>query len=206
MSIIIVMRFLFIFFFVLLLFPYNGNAQKNKEFDFYASLDLNAGNYYGYDFALNTVLANKFSIKCGISRNVRVPKTIPDDFGLFYEGIKIIVPNYNPKEFQNSYEILFGRVFEFKKRPSLRVHLILGVGDVTLITPYNWTKLPFPPERGHQYSFSYFLSKSRHFIFNPRIDFLLSNFYGLSVSSIMKIGKDSHFFGIGLGHIFGKIR
>ncbi|PZE17732.1 hypothetical protein DNU06_07840 [Putridiphycobacter roseus] len=181
-------------------------AQKDKTFDFYASLDLNAGNYYGFDFALNTILVEKISIKVGLSNNVREPKDIPDDFGLFYKGIGMITPNYNPKEFQQSYEFLLGRVFEFKNIKSVRILVHIGIGDVKLTKPTNYKKLEYPPDVGHQYSFSYYSFKSVHFIFNPRIEFPFTNFYGLSISPILKIGNNSNFYGIGIGHIFGKIR
>ncbi|WP_418603508.1 hypothetical protein [Hwangdonia sp.] len=183
------------------------NAQENKKNTYYLSSELNLGNYFGVDYNLNYVFKNNYSLKLGFSGNVRKPKSEPEDFsgglnGLFSVGIK------NPYDHLLNYRIDFGKIYNFNPEGTIRLNFSFGIGYTIIKEPDNWQFVESDTviNLAENYTYSYKSYNTLSFTINPKIEFPITKFFGLSVSPMLQMNKDRTYFGIGLGTMLGKLK
>ena len=75
-----------------------ANAQFDENNAIYSTVELNLGNYIGFDINLNYVYKEKYSFKVGYTGNIRKPESQPENYtsgltGLFFFGLAILMTN-----------------------------------------------------------------------------------------------------------------
>ncbi|MGM1056554.1 MAG: hypothetical protein ACQEWG_11765 [Bacteroidota bacterium] len=98
-----------------------------------------------------------------------------------------------------------GRIYRLNKSGTIRLNLMGGVAFTVIQEPYNWQPVNslFLTEN-YTYDTNSFNTMS--FVFNPRVEFPFTRFYGLSLSPVLIINKDRTFWGLGIGHMIGLLR
>lgn len=168
--------------------------------------DLNMGNYFGVDYALNYVYKNKYSLIVGFTGNVREPKSQPDNYsGGLNEIFSITIKN--PYDHFLNYKIDFGRIYKLNKRGTIRANISVGVGYTIIKEPGNWQFVD--SEAGinlaENYTYTYREYNTLSLIINPKIEFPITKYFGLSGSPMIQLNKDRTYYGIGLGIMLGKL-
>ncbi|TQD38647.1 hypothetical protein [Haloflavibacter putidus] len=183
----------------------NLNAQFSKNHTIYATTAANFGNYLGADLNLNYVYKEKYSVKLGYTPNIREADNTPADYTggltdlLFFEFFK-------PYDELHSFNLSVGRIYKLNKKGSIRLNLSAGIGVVHLKEPTNWQPVEDPDFLGNNYTYDFKEYNTFNFVFNPKIEFPFTRYYGVSLSPMVQINKDRVYFGIGIGQMFGVLR
>jgi len=179
-------------------------SQLDKKTVIYSSGELNLGNYTGIDINLNYIHKETYSFKIGYTKNVRKPKSQPDDYtssltGLLSFGLE------KPYDNLQNYHIGFGKIYNMNKKGTIRANISLGLGYTTIKEPENWQLIDdaFLTEN---YTWTYRKHNTVSIIINPKIEFPFTRFYGLTISPMLEINKDRTYIGIGIGQIIGLLR
>lgn len=177
------------------------NAQFAKNNALFLSSELTYGNYFGGGADLNYVLKDKYSFKLGFSGGIRRAKRQPEDF------TGALVSVFNPRDELVNLGLSAGSIFKLDQKGTIRINLLLGVGYAFITEPINWEKkkdsfLPI----GANYFFDYQKRNTVSITINPKIEFPIKRFFGLTVSPILQINKDSIFYGLGIGYMAGLLR
>jgi len=56
------------------------------------------------------------------------------------------------------------------------------------------------------FTYDYTTYSTLSFIFNPKIEFPFTRYYGFTLSPLIHVNKTSNFYGIGIGHMVGLLR
>lgn len=183
-----------------------SNAQSTQNNAFYATGELNLGNYYGMDLTLNYVLNEKYSFKLGYTGNLRKPKTLPEDFSTGVTGILIWGLNHPMDKFEN-YGASVGRIYKLNENGTIRVNLSLGVGYSVITEPENWEKINNNlVHLQKNYSYDNVEHYTVSLIVNPKIEFPITRFFGFTISPMLQINKERTYFGIGIGSMIGLLK
>lgn len=183
-----------------------ANAQFAENNAFYATGELNLGNYYGMDLNLNYVLKEKYSFRVGYTGNLRKPKSQPEDFTSGVTGILVGGLNTPHDQFEN-FGASIGRIYKINQRGTIRANLSLGVGYTLCTEPENWKKINSSTVSvTKNYSYDNVEHKAVSLIVNPKIEFPISQYFGFTISPMLQINKDRTYFGIGLGSMIGLLR
>ena len=172
-----------------------ANAQFREKTLIYGSFEASYGNYKGVDFNLNYVHDNKYSIKVGYSGFLRRAKNAPDDFvGTFFDANDVI----------NSIHLVYGRIFILDKKK--QVHLNFGAGlayvGVDIPQKFDFTGLGFFLTN---YKWDHAFYNEIGFVINPKIEYLLTRYLGVSASPLFQYSKHSSYIGVGVGVLFNII-
>lgn len=158
------------------------------------------------DLNLNYVLKEKYSFKVGYNGNFRKPKSQPEDFTTGVTGILVSGANSPMDQFDN-FGATVGRIFKMNQSGSIRVNFSLGAGYTIFTEPENWKKInDNTVSLTKNYTYEYVEHKTISLIVNPKIEFPITRYWGLSVSPMLQINKDRTYFGIGLGSMIGLLR
>ncbi len=198
---------------LILLFFFVGaniaNAQFAENNAIYLSGEIGGGNYFNSDLNLNYVYKENFSFKLGYSQNLRKAVSRPDDY---FSGLVKSVFMFgfaNPKDQLETYNICFGKIVNLNKSRNIRANFMFGAGYTTITEPENWKKVEGNIIDG-LITDNYTWDEGKHhgisFIINPKIEFPLTRFWGLTVSPMIQINKDRTYFGIGIGSMLGLLR
>ncbi|MDO5607706.1 MAG: hypothetical protein Q4G08_04530 [Capnocytophaga sp.] len=183
-----------------------ANAQFIENNALYATGELNFGNYLGMDLNLNYVIKEKYSIKIGYSGNLRKPKSQPEDFTTGVTGILVFGAN-SPMDKFESFGATVGRIYKMNQSGTIRINLSLGAGYTIYTEPDNWEKINTNTvSLSKNYTYDYVKHKTISLIVNPKIEFPITRYWGLSASPMLQINKDRTYFGIGLGTMLGLLR
>jgi hypothetical protein len=190
--------------FVFLISITTVNAQFKENSTLYTSGELNFGNYIGIDLNLNYVYKEKYSFKIGYTGNIRKPKSQPDDYSSGLIGI-LLFGAANPYDQLENYQIGVGKIYKLNPSGTIRVNISLGLGYTIINEPENWIKITngFLAEN---YTWNYNKYQTFSLLLNPKIEFPLSRFYGLTLSPLLQINKDRTYIGMGIGHMIGLLR
>jgi hypothetical protein len=190
--------------FVFLISITTVNAQFKENSTLYTSGELNFGNYIGIDLNLNYVYKEKYSFKIGYTGNIRKPKSQPDDYSSGLIGI-LLFGAANPYDQLENYQIGVGKIYKLNPSGTIRVNISLGLGYTIINEPENWIKITngFLAEN---YIWNYNKYQTFSLLLNPKIEFPLSRFYGLTLSPLLQINKDRTYIGMGIGHMIGLLR
>ena len=185
------------------------NAQFAENNAIYLSGEMGGGNYFNGDLNLNYVYKENYSLKIGYSGNLRKARSQPDDYysglikGVFMFGLA------NPKDQLDSYHISLGKIVNLNKSRNIRANLLFGVGYTTIIEPENWKKVKGTIIDGmltDNYTWDYEKRHGISFIINPKIEFPITRYWGLTVSPMVQFNKDRTYFGIGIGSMLGLLK
>ncbi len=189
---------------MLFLFGFNDlNAQVPEKNAFYHSGEFNAGNYYGLNLNANYVRDEKYSFQVGYAAHFRRAGDRPENYSSGLLSIFLLGLNFPIDQVKN-FQVLSGRVFRLNPKGTIRVNLLAGIGLAIITEPGNWeyrdsSMMP-------NYTYDYNTHSTFSFIFNPKIEFPFTRYYGFTLSPIIHINKDSNFYGIGIGHMAGLLR
>ena len=183
------------------------NAQNDNENTYYLTSEINLGNYVGVDFNFNYVFNNKYSLKLGFSGNIREPKSQPEDFSGGLNSIFSLGTD-QPYDHFLTYRFDAGRIYNLNDKGTIRAHLAAGIGYTIIKEPENWEPAPTDAviTLAENYTYNYRSYNTVSLIINPKIEFPISNFFGLTVSPTLQINKDRTFIGVGIGTMLGKLK
>lgn len=161
----------------------------------------------GVDLNLNYLYQEKYAFKIGLTGNVRKPKSKPEDFttGIIREVFLLRLSD--PVDLFESYQISIGRIYQLSQDKNIRLNLSVGAGYTIIREPGNWEKrdagiIPII----ENYTYDYTKSKKVSLIINPKIEFPISKFFGLTISPMAQINKGNSYFGIGIGTMIGSLK
>lgn len=100
------------------------------------------------------------------------------------------------------------KIYNLNKNGTIRANISVGVGYTILKEPENWQFIESDSwiNLSENYTYSYRTYDTMSLIINPKIEFPLTNFIGLSVSPMIKLNKDRTYYGIGFGTMLGKLK
>lgn len=181
-----------------------ANAQFDENNAIYFTGELNLGNYVGFDINLNYVHKEKHSFKIGYTGNIRKPKSQPEDYSSGLTGI-LLFGLADPYDQLENYQVGFGRIYKINRSGTIRANVSIGIGYTVIWEPGNWKRVNngFLAEN---YTWNYRKYNTVSLIINPKIEFPFTRFYGLTISPMLQINKDSTYFGIGIGGMIGLLR
>ncbi|WP_374959402.1 hypothetical protein [Gilvibacter sp.] len=183
-----------------------GNAigQQAQQNLVYANLGLNLGNYVGFDAELNYIRSGKYSFKLGYSGNIREPVSEPADYSSGLTGA-LLLGLANPFDQMEQIYAGAGRVWVLNPSGTIRLNAGIGLGFTIIREPGNWQRVQdnFLVEN---YTWEYNRYNTFSLIFNPKIEFPITRFYGLFAAPFVQLNKDRTFFGISIGHMIGVLR
>ncbi len=181
-----------------------ARAQNNERDPAYLTAEFNLGNYLGIDLNFNYIFKNDYSIRVGYTGNWRRSESLPENyspglFTLFFFG------TLDPYDQMQNFQASFGRVYYLNEKQTIRANLSIGLGYTIITEPENWQKIGqafFVPN----YYWEYKSHSTVSLIINPKIEFPLTRFYGLTISPMAQINKDRAYYGIGIGHMLGRLK
>lgn len=191
-------------FFILLSMSSNLKAQFAENNAIYGSPEIFGGNYFGASMHVNYVSQEKYSFQLGVSSHLRKPASQPSNYTSGFFGA-LLFGLANPYDQLINVQAKAGRIYRLNKSGTIRLNLMGGVAFTVIQEPYNWQPVNslFLTEN-YTYDTNSFNTMS--FVFNPRVEFPFTRFYGLSLSPVLIINKDRTFWGLGIGHMIGLLR
>ncbi|MCY2688589.1 hypothetical protein [Salinimicrobium sp. TH3] len=181
-----------------------AHPQSESNHAIYIGNDINAGNYLGLDFNVNYAYLEKYSLRLGYSWNVRKAETQPYDYSAgFFKTMLLGLGS--PADQLGNLQLAAGRIYKLNNKGTIRANLSLGLGYTTIKEPGNWQRTGSHLLK-ENYTWDYDKYHTISLIINPKIEFPLTRFFGLSVSPMVQLNKDRVYLGIGVGHIFGLLR
>lgn len=189
---------------LILIITYSSYAKFEDKNSIFATGTLNIGNYYGLGLNLNYVYDGEYSVCIGYTGNIRKPITQPENYssgliGIFFLGLT------NPFDHFDSYIFTLGRIYNLNESVGIRANVSAGVGLTTIKESKNW-KVSNDGVVSSNYTWNYYEYNTVSFIFNPKIEYLYSKYFGLTLSPIVQINKDRVNYGIGAGLMIGLLR
>ncbi|QCE40978.1 hypothetical protein [Psychroserpens sp. NJDZ02] len=185
------------------------NSAKSQFFKnnvIYTTGELNLGNYIGVDLNLNYVTDHNYSLKIGYTGNIRKPKSQPENYSSGVSGVFALGFN-DPYDQIENYQIGIGKIYNLNPSGTIRANVSLGLGYTIVTTPQNWQE---NNDRffTKNYTWDYNKQNTVSLVINPKIEFPLTRFYGLTLSPMIILNKHSSYFGIGIGivHMIGALR
>ena len=145
----------------------------------------------------------RYVFKLGANDYSRTSKSRPSDYNnpseLFTFGAS------GPLDQFKNYYVAIGRIYKLNRKGSIKVNISAGLGFTILDEVNEW----YPINDGifgSNYAFSSSKTNTVSLLISPKIEFPFTRFYGLSISSIIQINRQSSLIGIGIGHNIGKLR
>ena len=191
----------------------SGHGQSQKPHAIYGSGQLAVGNYYGLDLSANYVRAERHVFQLTVGAYQRRAQSIPSN----YVGRGgLLMPGWwpdGPFDAMEHVQFTYGSMYALNESGKMRTILSGGLALTRITEPGNWRDYTGPSGGfGGQifdrpnFDFDY-LSKNRvSVVFNPRIEFAFSRFYGLSLSSLLLVNRDRVQFNVGVAHLIGLVR
>ncbi len=193
-----------IFVILFLVSIHTANAKFEDKNAIYTTGELNVGNYIGVGLNLNYVYNEEYSFSIGYTGNIRKPITQPDNFSSGFVGIMFFGLS-NPFDHFDTYHLSVGQIYKLDKSGAIRVNFSAGLGYTTIKEPENW-EVNGDGIVGTNYTWDYNEYNTISFIINPRIEYLYSRYFGLTLSPMLQINKDRINYGIGAGLMIGLLR
>ncbi len=185
-----------------------ANAQFSTKHAIYTNGEINLGNYWGGDLGLNYVYQEKYAFQLGLTSNMRKAKSTPEDFTNGIVGIFLLGMNTPLDQWQN-YSASFGRVFKLNPSGTIRIVPTIGLGYNIYTKPENWEKIlynPYTLNLGRNYSYDDIDYHALSLIINPKIEFPLTRYWGLTLSPMLQTSRNGTYIGIGFGSMIGMLR
>ena len=185
----------------------SAQSQKSKN-AFYATGAFNLGNYYGVDINLNYVLKEKYTFKVGYTGNLRIAKSKPEDYSGGLEGVFVLLGTKDPFDQIINYRFDIGRIYKLNESGTIRLNAAVGLGYATVREAANWKKdnTLFSGFLDRNYSWNYQDNRAFGLIINPKIEFPITDVWGITISPMVQINKYRAYFGIGVGTMLGFLK
>jgi len=153
---------------------------------------------------LNYITDHNYSLKIGYTGNIKKPKSQPKSYSSGVTGLFALGFN-NPYDQIENYQIGIGKIYNLNPSGTIRANVSLGLGYTIVTTPQNWQE-----NNDHffteNYTWDYNKQNTVSLVINPKIEFPLTRFYGLTLSTMVILNKHSSYFGIGIGQMIGALR
>lgn len=194
---------------ILLLFSHKTEAQFFEKNHLYGNLGISGGNYFGSNVGANLILDEKIFINAGVL-TLQVDATEkPDDYsagsGIFGSGDSDITDRYTQPYLSGGYVMKLGSKFRLVLPVGLAIQFRRYATNFTIHeTQGTFGGYSFGSSPSHDFEWKKDVSMA--FIFNPRIEFLLSHIYGVGVSPLLVLNKHNTFVGLSVNNLIGKIR
>ena len=104
-----------------------------------------------------------------------------------------------------NFQASFGRVFYLNEKQTVRANISIGLGYTIITEPESWKKIS-PAFFVGNYNYEYKSHSAVSLIVNPKFEFPLTRFYGLTLSPMLQINKDRAYYGIGIGQMLGRLK
>lgn len=193
---------------ILFFFSINSlKAQFAESNSIYATTELNYGNIRGgVDLNLNYVYQNKYTFKIGYSGHAQIAESTPDDYSvglanLLFGGFGFIDRPYDQI---HNYKLAAGGIYKLNEKGTIRLNLSAGLGYTVVRKPENW--LMDPNILVENYTWNYDDRNALSLILNPKLELIVTNWYGLTLSPLLILNSRSSYVGIGLGQMIGLLR
>lgn len=179
------------------------STRWSEKHFLYASGDVMVGNYNGGDLGINYIINSKYSIKFGFSASNKQTSSQPMDYLKSSENeipSGVDLPNENLENFH----IMLGRVINLNSTENVRIIIQGGPGLSNSRVPTNWQWRENNFYKSN-YDFDIQKKKNLSLIINPKIEFPLASIIGFSVGPMFIYSKETSFFGVGIGILYGII-
>lgn len=182
----------------------SAKAQFFTNTLIYTTGELTLGNYIGLDLNLNYIIDDSYSLKLGYTVTIRTPKSQPDNYSSGVTGVFALGFD-NPYDQIENYQMGIGKIYNLNPSGTIRANVSVGLGYTIVTTPQNWQENNdrFFTEN---YTWHYNKQNTVSLVINPKIEFPLTSFYGLTLSPLVILNKHSSYFGIGIGQMIGLLR
>jgi hypothetical protein len=191
----------------------SGHAQSQKPHAIYGSGQFAVGNYYGLDLSANYVRGERHVFQLTVGAYQRRAQSIPSDYvgrGGF------LMPDWwpdGPFDAMENVQLTYGKMYALNESGKVRAILSGGLALTRITEPGNWRDYEGPSGGfGGQFltrpNFDFdYLSKNRlSLVFNPRIEFAFTRFYGFTLSPLIVVNSERTLFNVGIGHVIGLVR
>lgn len=172
----------------------------------YLNTDLNVGDYLGVNLGMTYVYQYKYAFQLGYSANSRKAKSTPDNYSNnnIFKSI-ITLGLSDPSDRIEQVQALAGWMFILDEKGIVRLNLSAGIAYSQITKPVQW-ELDVSPGRQANYSFQENTFDTFSLIIQPKLEFTIFKFYGLSTGPHIQINKDEVFFQLSMGSILGAVR
>lgn len=176
---------------------------EQKPF-FYGQVGLEGGNYLGFSLAGTYVFPSNYLVQVGYQGLVSNAEERPSDYQIgaldfFSFGLK------SAKDTYNIFHASFGRILALNNHPKTRFNLMGGVGYAAYryATNFKYSGGLFLVAN---YTFETEKDSSVFFIIQPKVEFCLSQYNGISVGPVIKLSERENLYGFSVNYIFGRLR
>lgn len=181
-----------------------ATAQESATHHFYGGMDAQVGNYVGVDMHINYVYNQHTSFQLGYAFLVRESEHKPADFAHGLEALVTWGVNEPFDEWHQIYATV-GRIYPLNQKGSIRLNAQVGLSVSIRQEPVNFVYTN-QGGVGPNYSWDEKSSTGVGLRVSPKIEFPFSRYYGLSLTPTFHWTQGHTYVGVGIGHIFGKIR
>lgn len=179
-------------------------AQQVPTHQIYGGVEGQIGNYLGVDAHLNYVYNQRTSLQVGYAFLFRESENKPADFANGLENLVTLGLNEPFDQWHQVYTTI-GRIYPLNQKGTIRLNAQAGVSVSIRQAPQNFTSIN-PSWVGPNYSWEEKTKTGVGFRLSPKVEFPFSRYYGLTLTPTVQWGNGHTFVGVGIGHIFGKIR
>ncbi len=180
-------------------------AQFDANNALYLTGEVNLGNYIGVDLNINYVYKDTYTFKIGYTDNIRDAKSKPKDFNSGLIGVLLFGVGDPDDQFEN-FQLCVGKLYKLNPRGTIRANMSIGLGYTIIETPENWQRIDNGAGFVGNYLWDYRKHNTISLIINPKIEFPFTRYFGLTLSPMVQINKDTSYFGIGIGTMIGLLR
>lgn len=188
---------------LLCFFSLQSHAQFAKNHSIYFQHGFSLGTHLGISTSLNYIYKNTYSLEFGGRFYGQKSKERPSDFkGGIATGLTLGIADGN--DLYTDIHVLAGRIIPLNI-PGRRLNLKAGLSYTDVTKSVNFQSKG-ESIFGGNYSYDEHRFSTMSIIINPILEYPFSQFVGLYVSGQLIVNKESAFFGVGCGVIYGLLR
>jgi hypothetical protein len=178
-------------------------SQDNFVERIYISSEFQLGTHFGLNGNFVYRLNNQYSLQAGVLLVHKRAAQRPDDYlsGLFEH---LTLGSTGAFDSLTSYYLQLGRYIPLGRSDKIRLNLSAGLALTTINTSVNFVRRDtflFSTN----YTWDNVDSNTMSIILNPRVEFLLTEYFGLQVSPLAVINNQSSYYGLGIGFVVGNL-
>jgi|GEM_PF-3549805 len=197
------------FFFIAFLVVFttsNVLAQETKTKPFvYGQLGIEGGNYGGLTLSGTYVFPSKYVVQIGYQGLISNAEERPSNYqigalDIFTFGVATAKDTYH------IFHASFGKILELKNHPKTRFNILGGIG-----ISYNEHATNFEGTGStfglvSNYSFDTESGSEVFLLLQPKVEFCLSQYHGISIGPVIKFSRRENLYGFSVNYIFGRLR
>lgn len=191
---------LFLYFIFFCVFTFQAQTTFSQDHNIYANFGIAISSHFDGELGVNYIYKNKYSFYIG-SRNYS--ERSPDRPSDFKGGLFSVFGAGNGSDLYEDVQILIGRVLPSKNGNS-RLNLRAGVSYTNVQKAINFEYNP--TFFGPNYSYDRHRFSTVSLIISPVFEITRWQVFGMYLSSVLVINKETVVFGAGLGITAGLLR